>query len=237
MLPGGGALIASFVSYVVEKRVSRRPETFGKGAIAGVAGPESANNAAAQASFVPLLCLGIPANAVIGVIMGAFIIHGLAPGPRLITDHPTLFWGVVTSMFLGNLMLIVLNVPLVGVFVSLLRVPTAVMAPMVLMFCGIGAFSLNNSLNDVLVMTAFGVAGYALRKNGFDLAPLLLSFVLGSLFETSIHQTLAIGYGDPLILFRKPISAVILAVTALVILWPLVRRILRIPPAEKALDG
>ncbi len=237
LLPGGGALIASFVSYVVEKRVSRRPETFGKGAIAGVAGPESANNAAAQASFVPLLCLGIPANAVIGVIMGAFIIHGLAPGPRLITDHPTLFWGVVTSMFLGNLMLIVLNVPLVGVFVSLLRVPTAVMAPMVLMFCGIGAFSLNNSLNDVLVMTAFGVAGYALRKNGFDLAPLLLSFVLGSLFETSIHQTLAIGYGDPLILFRKPISAVILAVTALVILWPLVRRILRIPPAEKALDG
>ena len=225
LLPGGGALIASFVSYVVEKRMSRHPETFGKGAIAGVAGPESANNAAAQASFVPLLCLGIPANAVIGIIMGAFVIHGLAPGPRLITDHPSLFLGVVTSMFLGNLMLIVLNVPLVGVFVSLLRVPTAVMAPMVLMFCGVGAYSLNNSVNDVMVMAAFGLAGYALRKNGFDLAPLLLAFVLGSLFETSIHQALAIGYGSPMIFLQKPISAIILALTALVILWPLVRRV------------
>ena len=223
LLPGGGALIASFVSYVVEKRVSRTPQAFGQGEIAGVAGPESANNAAAQASFVPLLCLGIPANAVIGVIMGAFVIHGIAPGPRLITDHPTLFWGVVTSMFLGNLMLIVLNVPLVGAFVSLLRVPPAVMAPMVLMFCGIGAFSLNNSVNDVLVMAAFGVAGYALRKNGFDLAPLLLAFVLGSLFENSVHQALAIGYGSAGVFVTRPISASILAVAFVVVAWPIVR--------------
>ena len=227
LLPGGGALIASFVSYVVEKRVSAHPEAFGKGAIAGVAGPESANNAAAQSSFVPLLCLGIPANAVIGVIMGAFVIHGLAPGPRLINDHPALFWGVVTSMFLGNLMLIVLNVPLVGLFVSLLRVPTAVMAPMVLMFCGIGAFSLNNSVDDVMVMAAFGLAGFALRKNGFDLAPLLLAFVLGSLFESTVYQSLAIGYGSPMIFLQKPISATILALTALVVVWPLARRLVR----------
>lgn len=237
LLPGGGALIASFVSYVVEKRFARHPETFGKGAIAGVAGPESANNAAAQASFVPLLCLGIPANAVIGIIMGAFVIHGISPGPRLINDHPGLFWGVVTSMFIGNVMLIVLNVPLVGVFVKLLRVPTAVMAPFILMICGIGAFSLNNSVNDVLVMAAFGLAGYALRKNGFDLAPLLLAFVLGSLFETSLHQALAIGYGSPVVFLQKPIAATILAFTVLVLAWPLASRLIGIKPIKQDVIG
>ena len=227
LLPGGGALIASFMSYLLEKRISSTPERFGQGAIEGVAGPESANNAAAQASFVPLLCLGIPANAVIGVIMGAFVLHGISPGPRLIVEHPGLFWGVVTSMFIGNLMLIVLNVPLVGLFVTLLRVPQAIMAPLIVMICAIGAYSLNNSVGDVLSMACFGLAGYGLRKAGFDLAPLLLAFMLGSLFEQSLKQGLLIGYGNPMVFLQKPISATILAIAACVVLWPLARRLWR----------
>jgi putative tricarboxylic transport membrane protein len=227
LLPGGGALISSFMSYLLEKRISKTPERFGQGAIEGVAGPESANNAAAQSSFVPLLCLGIPANAVIGIIMGAFILHGISPGPRLIVEHPDLFWGVVTSMFIGNLMLIVLNVPLVGVFVSLLRVPQALMAPLIVLFCAIGAYSLNNSVLDVLSMATFGLAGYGLRKTGFDLAPLLLAFVLGSLLEQSVKQALLIGYGHPLVFLEKPISAVILAITAGVLLWPILASLRR----------
>jgi putative tricarboxylic transport membrane protein len=225
LLPGAGAVIASFASYVTEKRLSRRPEEFGHGAIAGVAGPESANNAAAQSSFIPLLCLGIPANATIGIIMGALLIHGVTPGPRLLVDHPELFWGVVTSMFVGNAMLIVLNVPLIGVFASLLRIPQAVMAPLILMFCGIGAYSLNNSVDDVLSMVAFGVAGYGLRKAGFDLAPLLLAFVLGSLLEQNLRQALLIGYGSPMIFVEKPIAAVFLAAAILGLLWPLLMRL------------
>ena len=223
LLPGGGAMISSFMSYLLEKRLSPTPERFGQGAIEGVAGPESANNAAAQSSFVPLLCLGIPANAVIGVIMGAFILHGISPGPRLIVEHPDLFWGVVTSMFLGNLMLVVLNVPLIGVFVSLLRVPQALMAPLIVLFCGIGAYSLNNSVDDLLTMVTFGLGGYALRRAGFELAPLLLAFIL----EQSVKQGLLIGYGNPLVFFQKPISAVILTITICVLLWPLTKRFQR----------
>jgi putative tricarboxylic transport membrane protein len=227
LLPGGGALISSFMSYLLEKRISGTPERFGRGAIEGVAGPESANNAAAQSSFVPLLCLGIPANAVIGIIMGALVLHGITPGPRLIVEHPELFWGAVTSMFVGNLMLIVLNVPLIGVFVSLLRVPQALMAPIIVLFCAIGAYSLNNSVLDVLSMATFGLVGYGLRKSGFDLAPLLLAFVLGSLLEQSIKQGLLIGYGHPLVFLQKPISAVILVTTAGVMLWPLINHLRR----------
>jgi putative tricarboxylic transport membrane protein len=226
LLPGGGALIASFASYVTEKRLSKKPEEFGRGAIAGVAGPESANNAAAQSSFIPLLCLGIPANATIGIIMGALLIHGISPGPRLIVDHADLFWGVVTSMFIGNAMLIVLNVPLVGVFVSLLRIPQTVMAPFILMFCGIGAYSLNNSVDDVLSMAGFGLLGYGLRKTGFDPAPLLLAFVLGSLLEQNLRQGLLIGYGSPAIFIEKPIAAFFLAAAVLGLLWPLASRLI-----------
>jgi TctA family transporter len=155
LLPGGGAMMASFASYMLERKISRHPERFGKGAVAGVAGPEAANNAGAQASFVPLLCLGIPANAVIGVIMGALLMAGVTPGPMLIVDHPELFWGVIASMFVGNLMLVVLNVPLVGLFVSLLRVPPAIMSALIVVFCVIGAFSLNNSMFDVGAMIGF----------------------------------------------------------------------------------
>jgi len=231
LLPGGGAVIASFVSYLVEKKISRRPDEFGHGAIEGVAGPEAANNAAAQASFIPLLCLGIPANAVIGVIMGALLIHGVTPGPRLVAEHPAIFWGVIASMFIGNLMLVVLNIPLVGLFVSLLRVPQGIMSVMIVLFCTIGSFSLSNSLFDVGAMIAFGFLGYGLRKAGFDVAPLLLAYVLGGMFEQSLRQGLIIGYGSPLIFLQSPISAAFLVLAALVIVVPhLVRLVSRARP-------
>ena len=222
LLPGGGAMMASFASYMMERKISRHPERFGKGAVAGVAGPEAANNAGAQASFIPLLCLGIPANAVIGVIMGALLMAGVTPGPMLIVDHPELFWGVIASMFVGNLMLVVLNVPLVGLFVSLLRVPTAIMSALIVVFCVIGAFSLNNSMFDVGAMIGFGLLGYALRKIGYDVAPLLLAFVLGSMFEQNLRQGLIIGFGSPLVFLKSPISAAFLGLACVVTLAPLV---------------
>jgi TctA family transporter len=206
---------------MLERKISRHPERFGKGAVAGVAGPEAANNAGAQASFVPLLCLGIPANAVIGVIMGALLMAGVTPGPMLIVDHPELFWGVIASMFVGNLMLVVLNVPLVGLFVSLLRVPPAIMSALIVVFCVIGAFSLNNSMFDVGAMIGFGILGYALRKAKYDVAPLLLAFVLGSMFEQNLRQGLIIGFGNPLVFLTSPISAGFLGLAGIVTLAPL----------------
>jgi len=225
LLPGGGAVIASFVSYLVEKKIARRPEEFGHGAVEGVAGPEAANNAAAQASFIPLLCLGIPANAVIGVIMGALLIQGVTPGPRLVAEHPAMFWGVIASMFIGNLMLVVLNIPLVGLFVSLLRVPQGIMSVMIVLFCTIGAYSLANSLFDVGAMIAFGFLGYGLRKAGFDVAPLLLAYVLGAMFEQSLRQGLIIGYGSPMVFLQSPISATFLALAVSVIAVPQMLRL------------
>ncbi|WID99743.1 tripartite tricarboxylate transporter permease (plasmid) [Bosea vestrisii] len=228
LLPGGGALIASFASYLLEKRLSSHPEHFGKGAIEGVAGPESANNAAAQASFIPLLCLGIPSNAVIGVIMGALLMQGVTPGPRLVADHPELFWSVVASMFVGNVMLVILNVPLVRIFVMLLRVPPAYMTPFILLFCVIGAFSINNSLFDVAAMIAFGFLGYGLRRGGFDLAPLVLAFLLGTLLEQNTRQALIIGLGSPTVFFYSPISLGFLAATILMLSLPAMRRLMLI---------
>ena len=220
LLPGGGAMIASFASYMLERKLSRHPERFGKGAVEGVAGPEAANNAGAQASFIPLLCLGIPANAVIGVIMGGLLMAGVTPGPQLITEHPDLFWGVIASMFVGNLMLVVLNVPLVGLFVALLRVPASIMAVLIVAFCVIGAYSLNNSMFDVGAMIGFGLAGYGLRKAGYDVVPLLLAFVLGGMFEQNLRQGLIVGYGDPRIFLTSPISAAFLSLAALVAVAP-----------------
>ncbi|CAH1673305.1 tripartite tricarboxylate transporter permease [Chelatococcus asaccharovorans] len=228
LLPGGGALISSFASYMLERKLSRTPEAFGKGAVAGVAGPEAANNAGAQASFIPLLCLGIPANATIGVIMGALLLAGITPGPRLIVEHPELFWGVIASMFVGNLILVVLNVPLVGLFVSLLRVPRAIMAILITFFCVIGAYSFNNSMFDVGTMLAFGLVGYALRKARFDVAPLLLAFVLGGLIEESLMQALIIGHGELSAFLVSPLSAVFLAAAVLVsVVPPILSRLLR----------
>lgn len=226
LLPGGGALIASFASYVMEKRLSKHPERFGKGAIEGLAGPESANNAAAQSSFIPLLCLGIPANAVIGVIMGGLLMQGVVPGPRLMFDHPELFWGVIASMLIGNAMLIILNVPLIRVFVLLLRIPPAMMAPAILIFCVIGAFSISNSMFDVGVVIICGFLSYGLRKSGFDLAPLLLAFLLGTLLEQNLRQGLILGFGSPVLFVTSPISLIFLVIAALTMTLPVLGRLL-----------
>jgi TctA family transporter len=222
LLPGGGAMLASFASYMMERKLARQPELFGKGAVAGVAGPEAANNAAAQASFIPLLCLGIPANAVIGVIMGALLMAGVTPGPKLISEYPQLFWGVIASMLVGNVMLVVLNIPLVGLFVSLLRVPASILSPLIVVFCVIGAYSLNNAMFDVFAMIGFGILGYGLRKAGYDVAPFLLAFVIGSMFEQNLRQGLIVGYGDPLVFLRSPISAGFLLAAATIAAFPLV---------------
>ena len=223
LLPGGGALISSFAAYVMERRLAKDPSRFGQGAIEGVAGPESANNAAAQASFVPLLALGIPSNVVMGVMVGALMIQGIAPGPLLAAQHPELFWGVIASMFIGNLMLLVLNIPLLPAFVALLRVPQRLLAPLILLFCIVGAYSLQNSAFDVMMVGIFGVLGFLMRLVRLDPAPFMLAFVLGELLEKSLRQALLLGMGSPRILFEKPISAALLAFAALVLLWPLLK--------------
>ncbi|MGG5822010.1 tripartite tricarboxylate transporter permease [Falsiroseomonas sp. HW251] len=223
LLPGGGALISSFASYVMERRLAKDPSRFGQGAIEGVAGPESANNAAAQASFVPLLSLGIPSNVVMGVMIGALMIQGIAPGPMLAAQRPDLFWGVIASMLVGNVMLLVLNIPLLPVFVALLRVPQRILAPLILLFCVVGAYSLQNSAFDVVMVGIFGVLGFLLRLVKLDPAPFMLAFVLGELLEKSLRQALLIGIGSPMILVQKPISATLLVMAALVLLWPALR--------------
>ena len=223
VLPGGGAVISSFVAYAVEKRVSRHPERFGRGAIEGVAAPESANNAASTSSFIPLLTLGIPGNASIAMIFVALMIHGIQPGPLLFQQHPNLFWGVIASMYVGNLMLLGLNLPLIGFWVRLLKVPYAYLAVVVVIFCIIGAYSISNTVFDVGVMLVFGVFGYLLRKGGFPAAPLVLAMILGRILERSFLQALQVSAADLSIFVEKPISAALLAVAALVMLTPVAR--------------
>jgi putative tricarboxylic transport membrane protein len=230
LLPGGGGIIASFASYVVEKRLARDPSRFGQGAIEGVAGPESANNAGGQAAFVPLLTLGLPANVVMAILMGALMIHGVTPGPMLMTQRPDVFWAVVASMYVGNVMLVVLNVPLISVFVAMLRVPYAILAPLIVLFCVVGAYSLNGNPADVVALVVFGLAGWAMRRGALDAAPLLLAFVLGGIFERSLRQSLLIGLGSPLIFVTRPIAATLLVLAVLLLLAP-VARALRAPRA------
>ena len=218
ILPGGGAVIASFVSYAVEKRLSKTPEKFGTGMIAGVAGPESANNSAAGGAFIPMLTLGIPANPVMAILLGALIIHGIQPGPFLIKEHPDLFWGVITSMYIGNIMLLILNLPLIGLWVRALRIPYSILFPLILLFCLIGSYSLKNSLGDVFVMIIFGVLGYLMRKYKYDTPPLVLAYVLGPIMEASLRRSLLLSNGSPLIFFQRPISAGLLLVTLLMLL-------------------
>ncbi|MBI5068128.1 MAG: tripartite tricarboxylate transporter permease [Deltaproteobacteria bacterium] len=215
ILPGGGAVLSSLVSYAVEKRVSKHPEEFGQGAIEGVAGPEAANNSAASASFIPLLTLGIPGNASTAMIFAALLIHGVTPGPFLIKEHPDVFWGVVASMYIGNVMLLVLNLPLVGMWAKLLKVPYAFLAPMIMVLTLVGVFSVGNSVFDIWVMLALGVLGYLARKLAFDLGPLLLAFVLGPIMERSLRQSLLMSGGRPGIFLARPISATLLAAAAL----------------------
>ncbi len=222
ILPGGGAIISSFVAYAVEKRVSKHPEEFGHGAIEGVAAPESANNAASVSSFIPLLTLGIPGNASIAMILVALMIHGIRPGPQLIEEHPDIFWGVVASMYVGNFMLLALNLPLVGLWVKLLRVPYSLLALIVVVICIVGAYSVNNSTFDVGIMIGFGIFGYLLRKGGFPAAPLILAMILGPILERSVQQAMISSGGDPMIFVERPLSAALLAVAALVALTPLI---------------
>jgi putative tricarboxylic transport membrane protein len=210
ILPGGGAVISSLVSYAVEKKVSKHPEEFGKGAIQGVAGPESANNSAASTSFIPLLTLGIPGNAAIAMIFAALLIQGVQPGPFLITEHPDVFWGVVASMYIGNVMLLILNLPMVGIWVQLLRVPYAILAPIIVLFCCIGVYSIRNTVFDIWVMGIFGMIGYLFRKVDMEPGPLILAFVLGPILERSLRQALLISAGSPLIFFTRPISGALM---------------------------
>lgn len=222
ILPGGGAVISSFVSYAVEKRVSKHPEKFGTGVIQGVAGPESANNAATGGAFIPLFTLAIPANAVMAILLGAMIIHGMQPGPMLVKEQPGLFWGAVTSMYIGNAMLLVLNLPLIGLWVKILKIPYPILFPLILLFCVIGAYSLNNSVIEVLIMIVFGFLGYLFKKFEYEAAPLVLALVLGPMLETALRRSLLLSFGDPTIFITRPISAVLLLISFFLLAYPLV---------------
>ena len=218
VLPGGGAILASFVSYAVEKKVSKHPERFGKGAIEGVAGPESTNNAASSGAFIPLMSLGIPSNVVMTMLFAGLLIHGIRPGPLLIKDYPDIFWGVIASMYVGNVMLLALNLPLIGVWVQFLKVPFRFLFPMIIIFCLIGVYSVNNSVLDIGVMVFFGVVGYIMRKFDYEPAPLVLAYVLGPMLEQALRQSLIISNGSFAIFFVRPISGVCLAVAAFLLI-------------------
>jgi putative tricarboxylic transport membrane protein len=227
ILPGGGAVIASFAAYTLEKRISKEPKRFGGGAIEGVAAPESANNAAAQTAFIPLLTLGIPPNAVMALMVGAMTIHGIVPGPQVMTKQPDLFWGMIASMWLGNLMLVVINLPLVGLWVSLLRVPYRLLYPSIIVFCAIGVYSINNAPFDVVIAGIFGLIGYWLAKHDFEAAPMLLGVVLGPLMEENLRRAMLIARGDPSVFVTRPISAGLLAVATFLLVLaalPMIRK-------------
>jgi TctA family transporter len=227
ILPGGGAMLASFASYSIEKKISKTPEQFGKGAIEGVAGPESANNAGAQTSFIPLLTLGIPSNPVMALMIGAMIIQGITPGPAVMTEQPALFWGIIVSMWIGNLFLVVLNLPLIGIWVKMISVPYHFLYPMILVFCCIGVFSLGNKLFDVYLLAGFGVLGYIFSKLKCEPAPLLLGFILGPMMEEYLRRALLLSRGDFSVLVTRPISATMLAIAVIalvVVFLPSIRK-------------
>jgi len=227
ILPGGGAMLSSFASYSIEKKISKNPGRFGKGAIEGVAGPESANNAGAQTSFIPMLTLGIPSNPVMALMIGALIIQGITPGPNVVTDKPDLFWGVIASMWIGNFMLVLLNLPLIGMWVRLLTVPYHILFPAIIAFCCIGVYSVNNNTFDVYAMALFGVMGYLLVKLDCEPAPLLLGFVIGPMLEEYLRRAMLISRGDPMVFLTRPISATLLLLAAaalVVVLLPSVSK-------------
>jgi putative tricarboxylic transport membrane protein len=218
ILPGGGAVIASFISYAIEKKTSKHPESFGKGAIEGVAGPESANNAATGGSLITLFSLGIPSNVATAMLFSALIIHGVKPGPLLIKNHPDLFWGLVASLYLGNVFLILLNLPLIGIWVQVLKIPYRILFPLILLFCIIGAYSVNSSSFDLFLMVLFGVVGYLIRKFGYEGAPLVLAFVLGPMLEQALRQSLLMSQGSFMIFINRPIAGIALGVSFLLLL-------------------
>ncbi|APO70732.1 TctA family tripartite tricarboxylate transporter protein (plasmid) [Rhizobium gallicum] len=217
IIPGGGALLSSFTSYALEKKLSKQPERFGKGAIEGVAGPESANNAGAQTSFIPMLTLGIPSNPVLAILIGTMMIHGIQPGPNVMNERPELFWGLIGSMWIGNLMLIVINLPMIGIWVKILQVPYRYLMPSILLFCCIGVYSINNSYFDVFLAAFFGVVGYALNRLRCEPAPLILAFVLGPMMEEYLRRALILSRGSPSTFFASPISASLLTVAAILL--------------------
>jgi len=217
VLPGGGSILSAFASYALEKKLSKHPERFGHGAIEGVAAPESANNAGAQTSFIPMLTLGIPPNALMALMAGALMIQGITPGPNVVRDQPSLFWGVITSMWLGNMMLVILNLPLVGIWVRLLRIPYRVMLPAIVIFSTVGVYTVNNSSFDLYILLFFGLLGYLFRKFDCEVAPFLVGFVLSGLLETHFRRALNFSSGDMSVFLREPISAGILIATVLVI--------------------
>jgi putative tricarboxylic transport membrane protein len=227
ILPGGGAMLSSFAAYSLEKKVSSNSAQFGKGAIEGVAAPEAANNAGAQASFIPMLTLGIPSNPVMALMIGALIMHGIQPGPQVMVEQPKLFWGLVVSMWIGNLFLLVLNLPLIGLWVKMISVPYHLLYPAILVFCGIGVFSLSNTSFDVHLMALFGVLGYVFRKLDCEPAPMMLGFILGPMMEEYLRRAMLISKGNAMVLVTRPISATLLAVSAVAlvaVLLPALRR-------------
>jgi putative tricarboxylic transport membrane protein len=221
IIPGGTAVISSFVSYAIEKRISKKPEEFGKGAIEGVAGPEAANNAATFGSMVPLLTLGIPSNVVMALFLAALMIHGTTPGPLLIQNHPEFFWGIMFSMILGNIMLLILNLPLIGMWVKILKVPYKVLFPLIILFCLIGSYSVNFKVIDMVVMLIFGGFGYLMKKYEYDGGPLILAFILGPLLETALRQSLIISHGGMGIFITRPLTLASLLIALLFLLFPI----------------
>lgn len=217
ILPGGGATLSSFASYTIERKISKTPHKFGKGAIQGVAGPEAANNAGAQTSFIPMLSLGIPSNAVMALMVGAMILQGIVPGPNVATQRPELFWGLITSMWVGNLMLVLLNLPLVGLWVRLLRIPYYMLFPAIITFSAIGIYSVNSNALDLYSISIFGILGYLLIKLGCEPAPLLLGFILGPMFEEQLRRAMILSHGDPSVFVTRPISGVLLLLAVVVL--------------------
>ena len=235
ILPGGGATLASFSSYALEKKMSKTPERFGKGAIEGVAGPESANNAGSQMSFVPMLTLGLPTNAVMALMIAAMMIHNIQPGPQVMSSNPSLFWGLICSMWIGNVMLVILNLPLIGIWIKLLTVPYRLLYPAILLFCCIGAYSVNNNVFDVLMTVPFAILGYAFKKLDCEPAPLLLGFVLGKLMEEYLRRALTISRGDATVFFTRPLSLVLLLIAGVLLVLVFSPKIAR--KREEAFQG
>lgn len=228
-LPGGGAIVSSFASYAVEKRISRYPERFGTGIIEGVAGPETANNAACSGCLVPMLTLGIPSNVVMAILIGALLIHGVQVGPLLAQNHPDVFWGVIVSMYIGNGMLLLLNLPLIGLWVKILKVPYPILFPLILLFCLIGVYSLNNQALEIIIMILFGILGYFMKKFDYEAAPLVFALVLGPMMENTLRQSLLLSNGSMAIFIHRPISAILLAVTGILLILALVRKPNKVP--------
>lgn len=232
ILPGGTAVVSSFSAYIVEKKLSKYPEKFGTGMIEGVAAPEAANNSASQGSFIPLLTLGIPSNVVMAVLLGALLIQGVTPGPLLIKKYPEIFWGVIGSMYMGNFMLLLLNLPLIGIWVKLLKVPYAILFPMILFFCLLGVYTVNNSYVEIIIMIIFGGIGYLMKKFGYEGAPLVLAFVLSPMLENAFRQSLIMSAGGFGIFFSRPISLGLLIVTLILLILPLIPGLKKIPKGE-----